>query len=110
MNKKKYKKILNMAYTESYYDEKLNWYFWWVDDPKFIDELEIHTFNSQSEKPFQIHIKWSKRALKEFGKYLVNLSNYKTLDPDYHDHFDEADELAWNTEIIVHHPDSIWRK
>lgn len=69
-----------------------------VCEPEHLDELIIdieneEIFDMDSDSFIQsgnknLHISGSRRALKEFGTYLIALSNYKTNDPDYHDHFD----------------------
>ena len=69
-----------------------------VDEPKHLEELaievsdrELFDFEKDVFVPtggLQVQISGSRRALYEFGRYLVALSKLDTEDPDYHDHFD----------------------
>ena len=70
-----------------------------VEDPKHLDELAVWAdYDEQFDfdrdafvpsKDLQVQISGSRRALFEFGRYLIALSQLQTADPDYHDHFDE---------------------
>jgi hypothetical protein len=74
-----------------------------VETPRHLDELAVWV--DEEEKfdidrdalvptgDLQVQISGSRRALYEFGKYLVALSQLETEDPAYHDHFDELCEL-----------------
>ena len=70
-----------------------------VKEPKYQKEL---IFDIEDDEDFDFQLdKWvkngkrnlyitgSNRALKQLGVYLINLSMYKTTDPDYHDHIDD---------------------
>lgn len=107
MKKKKFKKILNLEYYEDNSIPEKWSYKWWPISPENFDNLFLKTFKNWNN--YQIHIKWSKKSLEELWEYLINLANYKTVDPDYHDHFDSLDNIKWNSEIIIHHPNSNWK-
>jgi hypothetical protein len=96
-----YEETLEFSYYPWSFDEKKGIYYWWLKDISFCDELIIKTYIEDDRK--QIHLSWSRRALKELGKYLINLSNFETPDPDYHDHIDEYLWVKWNTDLIIHH-------
>jgi hypothetical protein len=69
-----------------------------VEEPQHLNELtigvndrELFDFEKDRFVPtgdLQVQISGSRRALYEFGRYLVALSKLETEDPDYHDHFD----------------------
>lgn len=106
MGKKSFEKKIKFEY---YADESIpeEWFFKGGPvSPDAFDNLLIHSYLDNDN--FQIHIKWSKQSLENLWKYLINLANYQTIDPDHHTHFDNLDNIKWNTELIIHHPDSEW--
>jgi len=49
----------------------------------------------------------SKQALKEFGKHLINVSNFNSLDENYKTYLDE---LKGNAELNIYSPESCFQK
>lgn len=96
---KKTKKIfLNLHYYKSKTDIENGIYIGGVVDPKYLNELTIdvnddYDFDMNSDQfikngLYSIEIIGSNRALKEFGKFLINMAMFKTQDNDYHEHID----------------------
>lgn len=98
--------VLNLEYYEDKSNPSENIYRWWPVSPENLNMI-IYTFKN-SNWWYTTHIKWDKESLKELWKYLINLSEYETIDPDFHEHFDKLDWIQWNTELIIHHPNSNW--
>ena len=104
--KKTKKVVLELEYYEDKSNPSEKIYRWGPVSPDKLN-LDILTYLDINWK-YITHIKWDKNSLREFWKYLINLSEYKTIDPDYHEHFDELDWLKWNTNLIIHHYESNW--
>ena len=86
-----------------------------VPEPKFLDEIWITTSEdvmSDSEGKdvltgkTQINLRGSRRAYREWARYLLALAELRTLDPDYHDHFfDLIDNTGFpGVHLIAHAP------
>jgi hypothetical protein len=90
--------------------------------PKYLNELFIFVedreeYDYEKDRAVklpgqQINLMGSKRAIAEFGKYLIALSEFNTLDNDYHDHFDELGHLIdkEQSEITIYHPNRVERQ
>ena len=96
---KKSKEItMKLQYYPSKVDKKNGIYMGGVVFPKFINELAIdvyddYDFDIENEEFIKngllaIEISGTNRALKEFGKFLVNIAVFNTQDEDYHEHID----------------------
>lgn len=89
---------MKLQYYPSKVDKEKGIYFGGVAAPRFISELTIdvnddYDFDIDNEKfvkngLFAIEISGTNRALKEFGKFLVNMAIFNTQDEDYHEHID----------------------
>ena len=98
-----YEKLIKLKYYPSKFDQKRNAYLGWIPTPKYLSELTVISWkNIGGSKSSQVQIRWTKKAMRELWKYLIALSDFKTNDPDYHDHFDEIDNLQWDSELIIH--------
>lgn len=106
MKKKSFNKTITLEYYEDQSIPEKRSYKWWPISPDSFDNLLIQSY--YDENNYQVHIKWSRKSLEELWKFLINLANYNTIDPDYHEHFDFLDNINWNTELIIHHPESNW--
>jgi hypothetical protein len=88
-----------------------------VPVPRYIREIRVGVykdvdFAEDDSQPrhtgrYQLHVHGSRRAYRALGKYFLSLSELRTLDPDYHTHFDdvEAPRGSPTTDIIVHGPE-----
>ena len=84
-----------------------------VEEPKHLDELailidqdealDLNTDEMRLTGALQVELSGSRRALFEFGRYLIALSKYDTADPEYHDHFDQLQNVNGrpSTKLIV---------
>lgn len=89
---------LKLNYYKSKVDKEAGVYLGGVVEPKHIDELEFnieddYEFDMESEEfkkngMHALEISGSNRALKEFGKFLINIAMFKTEDEDYHEHLE----------------------
>lgn len=97
---KKTKEIkLTLNYFKSNIDKENGIYYGGVVEPKYMNELTIdinddYDFDIDKEEfckngLYSIEISGTKRALKELGKFLVNMAMFKTKDEDYHEHIDQ---------------------
>ncbi len=98
---------VKLLYTKAW-NEK-NTYYGYVKEPKYTKELAIDVYNDGIFDPetetwedngkITVELSGTNRALKQLGIYLINLSMYKTPDPDYHEHFDNL--LTTEGESII---------
>ena len=99
-SKKETKEItLKLNYFKSKVDKENGTFIGGVAEPKYLEELSIdisddYNFDIETEEfnkngMYALEIVGSKRALKEFGKFLINMAMYKTNDEDYHEHIDD---------------------
>lgn len=89
---------LKLHYYKSKVDKEAGVYLGGVVDPKYIDELEFnidddYEFDMESEEfkkngMYALEISGSNRALKELGKFLINIAMFKTEDDEYHEHIE----------------------
>ncbi len=109
-SKKETKEItLKLNYIKSEVDKENGIFIGGVEEPKYLEELFVdiaddYDFDIETEEfnkngMYAIDITGSKRALKELGKFLINMAMYKTEDEDYHEHIDdihnsEGDSIA----------------
>ena len=104
---KKTKEILmKLQYYPSKFDKENDIYYGRVVDPKYVRELTFdvnddYDFDIEKEEfskngLYSIQISGTKRALKEFGKFLVNMAEFKTEDEDYHEHIDQINDSEGN--------------
>lgn len=107
MKKKNFEKKIKFEYFEDNSNPEQGSFKWWPVSPESFDDLLLHSFLDDDK--YQLHIKWSRKSLEELWKYLINLANYDTVDPDHHIHFDDLDDIKWNTELIIHHSESEWK-
>ncbi len=86
-----------------------------VEEPSFLDELEVQIADDSAYDAatdalsptgrVQLHLRGSRRAYFELGRYLVALSRHQTADPDPHDHLEAPRNSAGGTlHLIVHGP------
>lgn len=90
---------LKLKYVKSVVDKENGVYYGGVEEPKYLDELVVdvdddYDFDVETEEfikngMFKIEISGTKRALKEMGKFLINMSMFQTEDEDYHEHIDQ---------------------
>lgn len=106
-SKKETKEIsLKITYFKSKVDKENGIYYGGVIEPKYIDELTVdidddYDFDIETEEftkngMFSVEISGTKRALKEMGKFLINIAMYKTEDEDYHEHIDQLKDSEGN--------------
>ena len=100
MNSRKRTKevTLKLNYYSSKVDKEAGIYLGGVVNPKHIDELEVnicddYEFDTEKDEfikngMYALEISGTNRALKELGKFLINISMFKTQDEDYHEHLD----------------------
>lgn len=89
---------MKLQYYPSKVDKENGIYMGGVVCPKFINELTIdvyddYDFDTGNDEFIKnglisIEISGTNRALKEFGKFLVNMATFNTKDEDYHEHID----------------------
>lgn len=110
--KKQTKEIkIKLNYYKSKSDKENGVYFGGVVEPKYTDELKIsiaddYEFDMDSEDfkkngMYALEISGSNRALKELGKFLINISMFKTEDDDYHEHIDMIKDSTGNPMVNV---------
>jgi len=97
---------LKLNYYKSEVDKKNGIYYGGVAEPRYINELSInieddYEFDIETEQfnkngMFSVEISGTKRALKEMGKFLLNMALYKTEDEDYHEHIDQLKDSMGN--------------
>jgi hypothetical protein len=119
IEKKKEKIEITLEYLEGNDKPQIGHFQSAVVHPKYLSELNIWVnekmeFDENKDQfvkvsGYQINILGSRKAIKEFGKYLIALSKFETLDENYHDHFDELGKIdnEDSCEIIVHHPNRL---
>lgn len=97
---KKIKEVkLNLEYIPSKIINEKKMYIGGVEEPKYLNELNLYigndyTFDMENEEfiengKFAVELSGSKRALIEFGKYLINIGMFETEDEGYHEHLDD---------------------
>jgi len=109
MQQKKYSETFEFEYIDSV-QLKNGSFIGGVSLPEHDDELIIFVTpseNESNEKKFSIHMSGSKQALKEFGKHLINVSNFNSLDENYKTYLDE---LKGNAELNIYSPESCFQK
>ncbi len=89
---------LKLNYYKSKADKEAGVYYGGVVEPKYINELAFdigddYEFDMESEEfkkngKYALEISGSNRALKEFGKFLINIAMFKTEDEEYHEHLE----------------------
>ena len=94
----KEKVILDIEYQKERADVKSGVFEGGVDEPEtlsdvtlWVDELTEFDFDKDDFKRIgdQINLAGTSSALFELGKYLIALSRYKTIDPDFHVHLED---------------------
>lgn len=90
-------------------DFEKNYFVGGVQEPKYLEELTLDiyedmTFDMEKEtfrnnRKFVLEISGSNRSLYELGKYLINISLYETMDPDFHEHFDGLFDSQKNEKV-----------
>lgn len=96
---KKEKEItLKLRYTPSKIDKEKRLYIGGVEAPRYQKELSLsikddYDFDIDTEEfikngKYAIELAGSSRALKELGKFLINMAMLKTEDENYHEHID----------------------
>lgn len=99
-NSKKTKEIkLKLHYMKSKADKENGIYYGGVSSPKHTEELIVdinddYNFNTETDEfikngMFSVEISGTKRALKELGKFLINMAMFETEDHAYHEHIDQ---------------------
>lgn len=91
--------VLKLRYTKSKVDKERGIFHGGVALPKylrefFIDIVDDYDFDMETEEfnkngMYAIEISGTKRALKEIGKFFVNIAMFQTKDEDYHEHIDQ---------------------
>jgi hypothetical protein len=80
-----------------------------VADPHFLDQLTLWVARGERfDGSDAAHLSGSAQGYAEIGRHFVALSRYRTLDPAYHDHFDElrtGDEVRPCSLIVKGSPD-----
>ncbi len=86
-------KKLKLHYYDDYTDEKGVFHYGKVCAPKFTDEIAVSIYAEESydedfdeffkNGKFQINLLASDRAYRELGKYLINISMFKTKNKRY---------------------------
>ena len=110
--KKETKEItLKLNYFKSKVDKENGIFYGGVIEPKYMDELTIdinddYEFDIDAEEfkqngMFSMEISGTKRALKEMGKFLINIAMYKTDDEDYHEHIDQLRDSEGNPKVNI---------
>ena len=90
---------IKLWYKKSCIDKQNGLYLGGVQLPKYMKELKINIDNDeifdfdkdqfvQTGKKL-IEITGTNRALKELGKFFINISLFKTKDDDFHEHLDD---------------------
>jgi len=84
---------LKLEYYNDQKDEKGNWHYGKVCPPKYTDEITIEygfveTLDWSFDEPFvtgmiDVDLTASDRAMRELGKYLINVSMFKTKNKKY---------------------------
>lgn len=97
---------LKLYYHKSKVDKEAGVYIGGVAEPRYLKELvfninDDYDFNLETEEftkngMFAVEISGSNRALKELGKFLINISMFKTQDKDYHEHIDQIQDSDGN--------------
>lgn len=90
---------LKLRYTPSKIDKEKRLYIGGVEAPRYQKELSLsinddYDFDMDAEEfvkngKYAIELTGSGRALKELGKFLINISMLKTEDENYHEHIDD---------------------
>lgn len=86
-----------------------------VPEPEWMEELRVNVspgldfdFERDDWVPngkTQLDIRGSRRAYESVARYLLALCHLETLDPDYHDHFDDLSDVSDRRyDLIVHAP------
>lgn len=110
--KKETKEItIKLNYFKSKIDKENGIFYGGVIEPKYMDELTIdinddYEFDIDTEEfkqngMFSMEILGTKRALKEMGKFLINIAMYKTDDEDYHEHIDQLRDSEGNPKVNI---------
>ena len=89
---------LKLKYLQSSCDSEKKYFVGGVEEPKYLNELSIDIYDDMdfdmSKEEFKkngkvvLELSGSNKSLYEFGKYLINVALYDTIDPDFHEHFD----------------------
>ncbi len=82
------KVTLNLVSYKSGKDVKTGIPLGGMDDPKYLNELVIDVQINDDDQPIDVFISGTKRAMKEWGAYLINFALYKFMCDDYHTHYD----------------------
>lgn len=109
-SKKETKEItLKLNYFRSKADKEKGVFYGGVTEPKYTDELTIdinddYDFDIDTEEfnkngMFSLEISGTKRALKEMGRFLINIALYETDDEDYHEHIDQLRDSEGNPKV-----------
>lgn len=110
--KKEVKEItLKLKYIKSKTDKEKGIYQGGVELPAYLDEISFditddYDFNTETEEfikngMFAVEIQGTKRALKEMGKFLINMAMYKTEDVNYHEHIDSVKNSEGNPAVNI---------
>lgn len=106
-SKKETKEItLKLDYFKSKVDKENGVYYGGVVEPKYMHELtmdieddydfDIETEEFKKNGMFSVEISGTRRALKEMGKFLINMAIFRTEDEDYHEHIDKLQDRSGN--------------
>ena len=90
--------VIKLQYNPSKFDKEKGISSGGVMTPKFTKELSIDAYDDYDfdldsgefikNGLLALQISGTGRALKEFGKFLINIAEFKTKDEDYHEHLD----------------------
>ena len=103
--------VLKLNYYKSIADRDAGVFLGGVVEPKYINELEFNIgddYEFDIEKDdfikngmYALEISGSNRALKEFGKFLINIAMFKTEDEDYHEHLETIKDSEGNPMVNI---------
>ena len=101
--------VLKLKYLQSKCDFERNHFIGGVEEPSYLDELNIDIYDDMEfdmdEEKFKkngkivLELSGSDRSLFELGKYLINVALYDTEDPDFHEHFDGLLDSEHNEKV-----------
>jgi hypothetical protein len=115
------KKSISVSYWPAVHDASRNLYSGGVPTSRLLSELRIDAYpdlrwDEASDEMLatgktEIHVRGSKRAFKALAAFLLSLNEYKTEDPDYHEHLDEILDSSGNPSVhlVLHSPNDAFR-
>lgn len=101
LKKIEYSQTLKLSYYKEESFKGGQEIIWWISPVNFAESLSIQTNYNSDIQRYEVEIIWNKTALKKLWALLINMSNFNSVDPNYHFHVDEFDNILGNTNLML---------